>query len=116
MQVISCFRVFTSHFRDHRIGFVPIHHMRAHALVSRLVFDDVEFPFLCLLISGGHGILCVAKSAEHFEIIGQAPCISPGEAIDKIAREANIIPTTHYGAAVEALAKKFVFPDLINIH
>jgi N6-L-threonylcarbamoyladenine synthase len=82
--------------------------MKAHALVSRLSFDDVEFPFLCLLISGGHGILCIVKSAERFEILGQTANISPGEAIDKVARAAGIIPTTHYGGVVEEYAKRWV--------
>ncbi|KAI6190012.1 N(6)-L-threonylcarbamoyladenine synthase [Aphelenchoides bicaudatus] len=91
--------------QEYNRNFIPIHHMRAHALVSRLVFDDVEFPFLCLLISGGHSILCVVKSAEHFEILGQAISMSPGEAIDKVARSAGIIPKIHYGSEVEEYAK-----------
>jgi tRNA A37 threonylcarbamoyltransferase TsaD len=51
--------------------------------------------------------LCIAKSAEDFEILGQTiGNNSPGEAIDKIARQAGIIPTTHYGGVVEQYAKK----------
>lgn len=106
MQVIIALHGFIVTFRDYRVGFIPIHHMRAHALISRLVFDDVEFPFVCLLISGGHGILCISRGPEQFEILCQTKDISPGEAIDKVARSAGIAPLTHYGKAVEEYAKR----------
>lgn len=80
--------------------------MKAHAIVSRLVFDDLEFPFMCLLISGGHAILCSVGSVEEFSVFSQAMNISPGEAIDKVARSAGIIPRTHYGAEVEEFASR----------
>lgn len=80
--------------------------MKAHALVSRLVFDDIEFPFMCLLISGGHAILCLAESMEQFSIIGQTVNISPGEVIDKVARAVGIVPLTHYGSMVENYAER----------
>lgn len=80
--------------------------MRAHALVSRLVFDDIEFPFLCLLISGGHAILCIVEGVEDFAILNLANGASPGEVIDKVARAAGIIPKTHYGSVVEEYAKR----------
>jgi N6-L-threonylcarbamoyladenine synthase len=80
--------------------------MRAHALVSRLVFDDIQFPFLCLLISGGHAILCIVEGVEDFAILNEATSASPGEVIDKVARAAGLIPKTHYGAVVEEYAKR----------
>jgi N6-L-threonylcarbamoyladenine synthase len=96
-------------FRDYRIPFVPVHHMKAHALAARLVDAELKFPFLCLLISGGHSIICIAQNPNDFTILGQTINISPGEAIDKVARSAGIIPLTHYGSAVEELAKQWVF-------
>ena len=58
--------------------------MRAHALSSRLVDDSIEYPFLSLLISGGHCLLVLVKSASDFDIIGLDNTTSPGECLDKV--------------------------------
>ncbi|KAI6186467.1 N(6)-L-threonylcarbamoyladenine synthase [Aphelenchoides besseyi] len=88
--------------RDYKRSFIAVHHMRAHALVARLTFDDVRFPFVALLISGAHSIICVVNGPTNFSILGESQNISP----DKVAREAGIDPVVHYGAAVEELAKQ----------
>nr|XP_016846968.1 PREDICTED: probable tRNA N6-adenosine threonylcarbamoyltransferase, mitochondrial isoform X3 [Anolis carolinensis] len=65
--------------------FIPIHHMEAHALTVRLT-DPVEFPFLVLLLSGGHCILAVAQGVADFLLLGQTLDIAPGDMLDKISR------------------------------
>lgn len=46
---------------------VPCHHMEAHALVARLGAErDVPFPFLCLLVSGGHNLLLLARGVGDY--------------------------------------------------
>ena len=50
--------------------FIPIHHMKAHALTARMI-EDIEFPFLVLLVSGGHSLIAVAKSVDDFLLIGR---------------------------------------------
>ncbi|XP_053128998.1 tRNA N6-adenosine threonylcarbamoyltransferase, mitochondrial isoform X2 [Hemicordylus capensis] len=65
--------------------FIPIHHMEAHALTARLT-NQVEFPFLVLLLSGGHCILAVAQSVSEFLLLGQTLDIAPGDMLDKVAR------------------------------
>lgn len=63
--------------------FIPIHHMEAHALTIRLL-HQVDFPFLVLLISGGHCILAVANGVSDFLLLGQSLDESPGDAMDKV--------------------------------
>lgn len=63
--------------------FIPIHHMEAHALTIRLL-HQVDFPFLVLLISGGHCILSVANGISDFLLLGQSLDESPGDALDKV--------------------------------
>ncbi|KAM5152466.1 tRNA N6-adenosine threonylcarbamoyltransferase, mitochondrial isoform 1-T2 [Mantella aurantiaca] len=70
--------------------FIPIHHMEAHALTVRLLYP-VEFPFLVLLISGGHCLLAVANSVSEFLLLGQSLDEAPGESLDKIARRLSLI-------------------------
>ena len=48
---------------------MTVHHMEAHALVARLA-DDVPFPFLCLLVSGGHNLLLIVEGIGRFCAVG----------------------------------------------
>ncbi|KAM9305579.1 tRNA N6-adenosine threonylcarbamoyltransferase, mitochondrial [Gastrophryne carolinensis] len=71
--------------KQHKKPFIPIHHMEAHALTARLM-HPVEFPYLVLLISGGHCILAVVNSVLEFLLLGQSLDEAPGESLDKVAR------------------------------
>ncbi|XP_027316775.2 tRNA N6-adenosine threonylcarbamoyltransferase, mitochondrial isoform X1 [Anas platyrhynchos] len=89
--------------------FIPIHHMEAHALTIRLT-NQVEFPFLVLLLSGGHCILAVAQGVSDFLLLGQSIDIAPGDMLDKVARRLSLIkhPECHGmagGKAIEHLAQ-----------
>ncbi|XP_018428917.1 PREDICTED: probable tRNA N6-adenosine threonylcarbamoyltransferase, mitochondrial [Nanorana parkeri] len=70
--------------------FIPIHHMEAHALTVRLL-HPVEFPFLVLLISGGHCLLAVANGVSDFLLLGQSIDEAPGDSLDKVARRLSLI-------------------------
>ncbi|KJH49636.1 peptidase, M22 family [Dictyocaulus viviparus] len=92
--------------RQYKKDFISIHHMRAHALCAFLICDDLQFPFLSVLISGGHSLIALASSDEDFTVYG-----SPGECLDKIARElqlnqADEFRNIHPGAAIEQLARR----------
>lgn len=63
--------------------FIPIHHMKAHALTCRML-EDIQFPYLVLLVSGGHCLMAVAKSIDNFELLGSTIDDAPGEAFDKV--------------------------------
>lgn len=63
----------------YKIPFIPIHHMEAHALTSRLFDKNVKYPFLTLLISGGHCLIALAESFNTFYRLGESIDISPGK-------------------------------------
>ncbi len=71
-----CLRVGVSKAQDicrtHNIEMIPVHHMEAHALVARLtnMENDVTFPFLCLLVSGGHNLLLVVEGLGRYIQLG----------------------------------------------
>lgn len=54
---------------EQNIPLIPIHHMEAHALTARMC-DEVEFPFLCLLVSGGHNLLLVVHQIGIYTQLG----------------------------------------------
>lgn len=56
----------------HNLPLVPCHHMEAHALVARLS-NDIEFPFVCLLISGGHNLLLVVRGVGDYMQVQTTP-------------------------------------------
>ena len=45
----------------HNLRLIPVHHMEAHALTARMFMKELRFPYLVLLISGGHCLLALAK-------------------------------------------------------
>ena len=55
--------------QQYDLKLVPVHHMEAHALVARAA-ADVQFPFLCMLVSGGHNMLLVAHQVGNYTLLG----------------------------------------------
>ena len=62
-----------------------VNHLAGHALTPRLT-DNVEFPYLMLLVSGGHCQFLIATGAQQFRRLGGTIDDAPGEAFDKVAR------------------------------
>lgn len=94
---------------------IPVHHMEAHALMARME-NQIEFPFLCLLVSGGHTQLVHVKDPMTFNFLGGAIDDAVGEAFDKIARrlKLNLIPELAEmsgGQAIETAAMAATSPD-----
>ncbi|XP_010056332.2 probable tRNA N6-adenosine threonylcarbamoyltransferase, mitochondrial isoform X1 [Eucalyptus grandis] len=83
---------------------VGVHHMEAHALVARLVQQDLQFPFLALLISGGHNLLILARSLGQYVQLGTSIDDAIGEAYDKTAKWLGLDMRRSGGPAVEQLA------------
>jgi len=65
--------------------FVAVNHLEGHALVSRLT-DNVEYPYLLLLVSGGHCQILVVKGVGNYERLGTTIDDAAGEAFDKVAK------------------------------
>lgn len=98
------------------IPLVAVNHIEGHIAGNYLTHKDLEPPFLCLIVSGGHTHLVNVKSYNEFEILGKTRDDAIGEAFDKVARvvglgypggpkvdnlakegEANIkLPVTHF--------------------
>ncbi|KAI3428972.1 putative tRNA N6-adenosine threonylcarbamoyltransferase [Psidium guajava] len=83
---------------------VGVHHMEAHALVARIVRQDLQFPFLALLISGGHNLLILARSLGQYVQLGTTIDDAIGEAYDKAAKWLGLDMRRSGGPAVEQLA------------
>lgn len=64
---------------------IPVHHLRGH-IASNYVSNDIEPPFLCLVVSGGHSHIVAVKSYTEFEVIGKTRDDAAGEALDKAGR------------------------------
>jgi N6-L-threonylcarbamoyladenine synthase len=69
-----------------RIPAIPVHHMEGHLLASMLEADPPEFPFLALLVSGGHTQLVAVEGVGAYRIVGETLDDAAGEAFDKVAR------------------------------
>lgn len=65
---------------------IPVHHMEAHLLVSMLESDSLDFPFVALLVSGGHSMLVSVEKLGVYRVIGSTLDDAAGEAFDKVAR------------------------------
>ncbi len=92
---------------------IPVNHLEAHVLAPFLDFQDHDFPFTCLLVSGGHSLIIDAQKFESYKIIGQSLDDAIGEAFDKVAK------LMHLGypggpmieqKALDGDPKKYVFP------
>ncbi len=65
---------------------VGVNHIEGHIAANYINFSELEPPFLCLVISGGHTHLVYVKNYTEFEILGKTRDDAIGEAYDKVAR------------------------------
>ena len=68
------------------VPLVPVHHMEAHLLAPMLETPHPEFPFLALLVSGGHTQLVRVEGVGRYELLGESLDDAVGEAFDKVAK------------------------------
>lgn len=69
---------------------VGVHHIEGHVSANFIENPDLEPPFICLIVSGGHTHLVVVKDYGKFEIIGHTRDDAAGEAFDKVARAVGL--------------------------
>lgn len=87
----------------HQKPFLGVHHLEGHIYASYLSQPDLQPPFLCLLVSGGHTSLIYVKDCGHYDTLGQTRDDAAGEAFDKVARLLGLgYPG---GPAIDRLAK-----------
>ena len=69
---------------------VPVHHIEGHISANYIENKDLEPPFLCMVVSGGHTHLVLVKDYGQYEIVGRTHDDAAGEAFDKVARVLGI--------------------------
>lgn len=69
-----------------RLPFVPVHHIEGHLFSAFLEGTPPEFPFLALIVSGGHTQLFLCRAAHDYVLLGSTRDDAVGEAFDKVAR------------------------------
>ena len=93
---------------------IPINHLEAHLMAPFLSTGDISFPFLTLLVSGGHSLIIDVEAFNKYKILGQSRDDAVGEAFDKVAKLIGLgYPG---GPEIEKISKngdskKFDFPQ-----
>jgi len=92
---------------------VGVHHMEGHLLAPMLENPAPEFPFVALLVSGGHTLLVEVDGVGQYKLLGESLDDAAGEAFDKIAKQLGL--PYPGGPALAALAEqgtpnRFAFP------
>ena len=69
-----------------KLPLVGVHHIEGHISANYIENSDLEPPFVCLVVSGGHTHLVVVRDYGKYEILGRTRDDAAGEAFDKVAR------------------------------
>ncbi|MBH0743947.1 tRNA (adenosine(37)-N6)-threonylcarbamoyltransferase complex transferase subunit TsaD, partial [Salmonella enterica] len=92
---------------------IPVHHMEGHLLAPMLEDNPPDFPFVALLVSGGHTQLISVTGIGQYELLGESIDDAAGEAFDKTAK---LLGLDYPGGpmlskmASQGTAGRFVFP------
>ena len=65
---------------------IPVHHIRGHIAANYLAYPELEPPFLCLVVSGGHTMIIDVQDYTKMEILGTTLDDAAGECFDKVGR------------------------------
>jgi N6-L-threonylcarbamoyladenine synthase len=68
------------------IPFIGVHHGEGHILAAHIEYPDIGYPYLALLVSGGHTALYHVKGLGDYRMLGQTRDDAAGEAYDKVAK------------------------------
>ena len=82
---------------------IPVHHIRGHIAANYLAYPELEPPFLCLVVSGGHTMLVEVEDYTDMNILGTSLDDAAGECFDKVARVLGM--PYPGGAALDKMAK-----------
>lgn len=69
---------------------IGVHHIEGHISANYITHQDLEPPFICLVVSGGHTHLVVVSDYGKYEVIGRTRDDAAGEAFDKVARSIGL--------------------------
>ena len=65
---------------------IPVHHIRGHIAANYIAYPELEPPFLCLVVSGGHTMIVEVKDYTDMNLLGTTLDDAAGESFDKVAR------------------------------
>lgn len=65
---------------------IPVHHIRGHIAANYLAYPELEPPFLCLVVSGGHTLIVDVQDYTRMQILGSTLDDAAGECFDKVGR------------------------------
>ena len=82
---------------------IPVHHLKGHIAANYLAYPELEPPFLCLVVSGGHTMIVDVRGYTDLEILGSTRDDAAGECFDKVARVLGM--PYPGGAALDRAAK-----------
>lgn len=82
---------------------IPVHHIRGHIAANYLAYPNLEPPFLCLVVSGGHTMIVEVRDYTDMNILGTTLDDAAGECFDKVARVLGM--PYPGGAALDKAAK-----------
>ncbi|MBQ7345316.1 MAG: tRNA (adenosine(37)-N6)-threonylcarbamoyltransferase complex transferase subunit TsaD [Oscillospiraceae bacterium] len=83
---------------------IPVHHIRGHIAANYLAFSELEPPFLCLVVSGGHTMIVDVEDYTRMQILGTTLDDAAGECFDKVGRVLGM--PYPGGAAVDKAAQR----------
>lgn len=83
---------------------IPVHHIRGHIAANYLAYPELEPPFLCLVVSGGHTMIVDVQDYTKMEILGSTLDDAAGECFDKVGRVLGM--PYPGGAALDKLAQQ----------
>ena len=87
-----------------KLPFIGVHHIEGHICANYIENPELEPPFLCLVVSGGHTHLVKVQDYRTYEILGRTMDDAAGEAFDKVARAIGLgYPG---GPKIEQVSKK----------
>lgn len=82
---------------------IPVHHIRGHIAANYLTYPELEPPFLCLVVSGGHTMIVEVQDYTKMRILGTTLDDAAGECFDKVARVLGM--PYPGGAALDKMAR-----------
>ena len=91
------------------VPLIPVHHIRGHIAANYLAFPDLEPPFLCLVVSGGHTMIVEVEDYTKMRILGTTLDDAAGECFDKVGRVLGM--PYPGGAAMDRAAQKGDAPE-----
>jgi len=96
-----------------KIPLIGVNHVEAHVLINFLKNSKIEFPAVCLVVSGGHTILFLMEKFLKYKVLGETRDDAAGECLDKVAR---ILGFSYPGGPkIEKLAREKIGKTKIKV-